>query len=48
LIHANGDVYEGDWHDHKSHGYGIYLHKDGAKYEGNWKEDQQHESGMNF
>ena len=38
-MHANGDIYEGEWKDHKSHGYGTYLHKDGAKYIGEWKDD---------
>jgi len=40
LIHADGDVYEGDWLDDKAHGYGIYCHLDGAKYEGYWEEDK--------
>lgn len=25
LIHADGDVYEGEWFNDKAHGYGIYL-----------------------
>ena len=40
LIHADGDVYEGDWLDDKAHGHGVYCHLDGAKYEGNWQEDK--------
>lgn len=36
LIHADGDVYEGDWVDDKAHGKGIYIHMDGARYEGDW------------
>ena len=32
LIHADGDLYEGDWKDDKAHGIGVYLHLDGAKY----------------
>jgi hypothetical protein len=23
LVHADGDVYEGDWFEDKTHGYGI-------------------------
>ena len=30
LIHADGDVYEGDWKNDKAHGFGIYTHMDGA------------------
>lgn len=36
LIHADGDVYEGDWLDDKAHGKGVYKHFDGARYEGDW------------
>ena len=34
MIHADGDVYDGEWLDDKAHGYGIYVHLDGATYEG--------------
>jgi len=34
LIHADGDVYEGDWVNDKAEGYGKYTHLDGATYEG--------------
>lgn len=40
LIHADGDVYEGDWKDDKAHGKGVYTHVDGSKYEGEWYEDK--------
>ena len=30
LIHADGDVYEGDLSYDKAHGKGIYIHRDGA------------------
>lgn len=46
LIHADGDVYEGEWLDDKAHGCGIYTHTDGAKYEGYWKEDKQEGKGI--
>ena len=34
LIHAEGDVYEGQWLNDKAHGKGKYKHLDGATYEG--------------
>ena len=34
LIHAEGDVYEGEWLNDKAHGKGKYKHLDGATYEG--------------
>jgi len=39
LIHADGDVYEGEWLCDKAHGKGIYIHRDGASYTGEWFED---------
>lgn len=26
LIHADGDIYEGDWVDDKANGNGVYTH----------------------
>jgi hypothetical protein len=40
LIHADGDIYEGEWKDDKAHGFGVYQHSDGAKYEGQWAMDK--------
>ena len=37
---ADGSLYEGQWKDDKSNGYGVYLHSDGAQYQGEWKEDK--------
>ena len=34
LMHADGDIYEGDWEFDKAHGKGVYTHANGAKYEG--------------
>ena len=39
---ADDSLYEVQWKDDKSHGYGVYLHSDGAQYQGEWKEDKQH------
>ncbi len=40
LIHADGDVYEGEWLNDKAHGKGVYIHRDGASYTGEWYEDK--------
>ena len=45
LIHADGDIYDGQWKDDKAHGFGEYTHTDGAKYEGHWVDDKQHGQG---
>jgi hypothetical protein len=39
MVHADGDVYDGDWKNDKTHGFGIYDHVDGTKYEGYWIQD---------
>lgn len=36
LVHAEGDVYEGEWTDDKANGYGVYTHFNGSRYEGQW------------
>lgn len=41
LIHADGDIYEGNWLNDKANGEGVYLHSNGAKYVGQWKDDKQ-------
>lgn len=40
IIHADGEVYEGQFRNDKSHGFGIYLFADGSRYEGEWYEDE--------
>jgi hypothetical protein len=40
LIHADGDVYEGEWFNDKAHGQGIYSHANGAYYKGDWVDDK--------
>jgi hypothetical protein len=30
LIHADNDIYEGDWVDNRANGFGIYRHAEGA------------------
>ena len=34
LVHADGDVYDGEWKNDKANGQGVYVHVNGAKYEG--------------
>lgn len=46
LLHADGDVYEGEWLNNMNHGTGEYYHHgDGAVFEGNWFEDTQSGTG---
>lgn len=33
-MHADGDIYEGEWEDDQANGKGMYLHLNGGKYEG--------------
>ena len=40
LIHADGDVYSGEWKEDKAHGKGRYIHMDGAEYRGDWVDDK--------
>ena len=40
MVHADGDVYEGDWVDDKANGQGEYMHLNGAHYKGEWKNDR--------
>jgi len=40
LVHADGDVYEGEWYNDKAQGQGKYTHLDGATYTGEWLEDK--------
>jgi hypothetical protein len=40
LIHADGDIYDGEWKDDKANGFGNYIHVNGAKYEGEWLNDK--------
>ncbi len=39
-MHADGDVYEGEWVNDKADGKGTYSHANGAYYEGNWLDDK--------
>lgn len=48
LIHANGEVYEGEWLNDKANGYGVHTHLDGATYSGDWLDDLQHGKGFLF
>ena len=39
LVHAEGDIYEGEWSEDKTHGYGIQQNYKGSRYEGHWEND---------
>lgn len=39
-MHADGDVYEGEWVNDKAHGKGTYSHANGAYYNGDWVDDK--------
>ena len=40
LVHAEGDVYEGEWTEDKANGFGVYTHFNGSRYEGQWYGDK--------
>jgi len=33
---ADGRIYEGEFVNGKSEGYGVYYYPDGREYQGNW------------
>lgn len=33
-MHADGDVFDGEWKNDKANGNGVYIHVNGARYEG--------------
>jgi len=39
-MHADGDIYEGQWVNDKAEGQGTYSHANGAFYEGQWLDDK--------
>ena len=45
LVHAEGDVYEGQWSNGMANGEGIFIHESGAQYKGSWKNDMQDGEG---
>lgn len=48
-MYANGDVYEGAWHNDAKHGQGIMHYANGNIYEGPWVADERHgEGAMEF
>lgn len=40
LIHADGDIYDGEWLNDKAHGKGLYEHSEGSRFMGEWFEDR--------
>jgi hypothetical protein len=46
IVHADGDVYDGQWAKGKKNGTGTYWNgKDQSKYTGEWKDDLQEGQG---
>ncbi|KAH8046001.1 translation initiation factor IF-2 [Aureococcus anophagefferens] len=45
LCFANGDVYVGDFRDHKRHGGGRQTYHDGGAYDGQWARGKRHGVG---
>ena len=45
FIHANGDVYTGEFEDNKANGKGVYEQASGEWYEGFWSNDKPHGQG---
>ena len=43
---SNGDRYEGQFHDGKKFGLGVYLSQDGTEYEGSYHSDVKHGEGF--
>ena len=41
----NGDMYEGDFHQHERQGHGVYTWVDGRRYNGEFQNDQRHGDG---
>ena len=39
MTHANGDIYQGDWHQGKASGSGIFIDTNGSMYDGQWLDD---------
>jgi hypothetical protein len=40
LIHADGDIYDGDWLNDRAHGIGTYIQAGGSRYIGEWLNDK--------
>ena len=45
-MHADGDVYDGQWKNDKAHGMGHYMHANGATYYGEWKDESSMEKAL--
>ncbi len=41
MIHADGDVYDGDWVNGESEGQGCHTSMDGTQYKGQWKKGEE-------
>ena len=39
-----GQIYVGQWKNHKRNGYGVCTYSDGAVYKGHWKDHLRHDT----
>jgi hypothetical protein len=46
MEYANGDRYEGAWHQGQRHGKGVYEYSNGDIYDGNWINDKKEGAGV--
>ena len=48
MIYANGDIYEGEWHEGKRNGDGVMAKRNGDHFEGQWVDDLREGQGSYF
>ena len=48
MIEANGDIYEGQWHEGKRNGYGVLTKRNGDHFEGHWVNDKREGQGSYY
>jgi hypothetical protein len=46
MEYANGDRYEGAWHQGQRHGKGVYEYSNGDVYDGSWINDKKEGTGV--
>lgn len=48
MTYVKGDVYQGNWHQGKRHGQGIYTWADEDYYDGEWVKDYAEGQGTSM
>jgi hypothetical protein len=46
MTHSNGDIYQGNWHEGKAFGFGVFIDNQGTMYKGQWQNDMYHGKGI--